>query len=142
LAAYSHASLIWLCKRAEPSSQVARWLKVLAEVFYRIEHRPGKKHGNVDGLSRRPDEGCKQCFNIEKRDGGPSRFKLRALDHPKIEYDWDQGQLQQKASMPPEVVQNLCANSLVAGNGRELRKLQESLPGVVADVYWARKKGR
>jgi len=48
-----HASLIWLCRRAEPSSQVARWLKILAEFSYRIEHRPGKEHGNADGLSRR-----------------------------------------------------------------------------------------
>jgi len=47
-----HTSLIWLCKRAEPSSQVARWLEILAEFSYRIEHRPGKKHGNADGLSR------------------------------------------------------------------------------------------
>jgi len=47
-----HAFLIWLCKRAEPSSQVARWLEVLAEFSYRIEHRPGKKHSNADGLSR------------------------------------------------------------------------------------------
>jgi len=25
-----YASLIWLCKRAKPSSQVARWLEILA----------------------------------------------------------------------------------------------------------------
>jgi len=66
-----HGSLIWLCKRAEPSRQVSRWLEILAEFSYRIEHQPGKKHGNADGLSRRPDGGCKQCLNIEKRDGGP-----------------------------------------------------------------------
>jgi len=35
-----HVSLIWLCKRAEPSSQVARWLEILAEFSYRIERRP------------------------------------------------------------------------------------------------------
>jgi len=39
-----HASLICLCKRAEPSSQVAQWLEILAEFSYRIEHRTGKKH--------------------------------------------------------------------------------------------------
>jgi len=46
-----HASSIWLCKRAEPSSQVARSLEILSEFSYRIEHRPGKKHGNADRLS-------------------------------------------------------------------------------------------
>jgi len=33
-----HASLVWLCKRAEPSSPVARWLEILADFSYRIEH--------------------------------------------------------------------------------------------------------
>jgi len=71
-----HASLIWLCWRAEPSSQVARWLEILAKFSYRIKHRPGKKHGNADGLSRQPDGGCKQCLNIEKRDGGPPTIRV------------------------------------------------------------------
>jgi len=73
-----HASLIWLCKRAEPSSQVARWLEILAEFSYRIEHLSGKKHGNADGMSRRPVEDCKQCLHIEKRDGGPARLDIEA----------------------------------------------------------------
>jgi len=67
---------------------------------------------------------------------------LEVLVHPGVEYDWDQGQLQQKADTPPEVVQNLCANPVLAGNVRELQRLQESLPGVVADVYQAKKEGR
>jgi len=137
-----HASLIWLCKRAEPSNQVARWLEILAEFSYRMEHRPGKKHGNADGLSRRPDGGCKQCLNIEKRDGGLPRSELEALIHPGVEYDWNQGQLQQKADTAPKVVQNLRANPVLAGNVSELRRLQESLPGVVADVYRAKKEGQ
>jgi len=33
-----HACLIWLCQRAEPSSQVAHWLEILAEFSYRIGH--------------------------------------------------------------------------------------------------------
>jgi len=45
-----HASLIWLCKRAESSSQVARWFKILAEFSSWIKHRPGKKPGNADGV--------------------------------------------------------------------------------------------
>jgi len=39
-----HASLIWLCKKAEPSSQVARWLEILAEFSYMIDYRPDKKN--------------------------------------------------------------------------------------------------
>ena len=35
----NHASLRWLCRRTEPSDQVARWLELLAEFSYTIEHR-------------------------------------------------------------------------------------------------------
>jgi len=66
-------SLIWLCRRAKPSSQVARRLEILAEFSYWIEYRHAKKHGNVDKLNRRRADGCKQCLNIECRDGGPTR---------------------------------------------------------------------
>jgi len=33
-----HVSLIWLHKRAELSSQVARWLEILVEFSYLTEH--------------------------------------------------------------------------------------------------------
>jgi len=125
---------MWLCKRAEPSSQVAQWLKILAKFSYRIEHRPGKKHGHADGLSRQPDEGCKQCLNIERRDGGPSRSELDALCNPEQSYDWDQGQLQPRANAPPEGIYNLRINPVLADNVRELQQLQETLPRVVADI--------
>ena len=52
----NHAFLMWLCRRKEPSDQVARWLKTLAEFRYTLIHRAGPKHGNADGLSRRPAE--------------------------------------------------------------------------------------
>jgi len=136
-----HASLIWLCKRAEPSSQVTRWLEILAEFSYRIEHRPGRKHGNADGLSRRPDGGCKQCLGIEKRDGGPLRSDLETLANQGAEYDWDQGHFKSTAGEDPEAVQALRANPVLT-DVAELRKLQENVPGVVADMYRAKKEGR
>ena len=33
--------------------QLARWLTFIEQFDYEIEHRPGAKHGNADGLSRR-----------------------------------------------------------------------------------------
>ena len=33
--------------------QLARWLTFIEQFDYEIEHRPGIKHGNADGLSRR-----------------------------------------------------------------------------------------
>ena len=73
-----HASLRWLCRRKEPSCQVARWLEILSEFPYLIEHRAGPKHGNADGLSRKGwCEDCKQCRAIEQRDGGPTHLEVQ-----------------------------------------------------------------
>jgi len=33
--------------------QLARWLTFIEQFDYEIEHRPGAKHGNADGLSQR-----------------------------------------------------------------------------------------
>ena len=53
-----HSALRWLRNMPEPVGQQARWLEVMEEYDFEIEHRPGKKHANADALSRRP---CRQC---------------------------------------------------------------------------------
>jgi len=93
-------------------------------------------------LSRQPDRECKQCLSIERRDRGPSRSDLETLGNQGAKYDWDQGQLKPTAGEDPEAVQALRANPALSDNVTELRKLQENLPGVVADVYRAKKEGR
>ena len=75
-----HALLMWLCRRKEPSDQVARWLETLAEFRYTLNHRAGLKHGNADGLSRRSCGDCRQCKRIEERDGGPTWEELALGD--------------------------------------------------------------
>ena len=50
-----HAALSWLRHTPEPMPQLARWLTFIEEFDYEIQHREGRKHGNADGLSRRPD---------------------------------------------------------------------------------------
>ncbi len=49
-----HHSLIWLMQFKHPEGQLARWLEELSQFDMVIEHRPGSKHANVDGLSRIP----------------------------------------------------------------------------------------
>ncbi len=51
-----HNSLTWLLRFRCIEGQLARWLEELAQYDMNIEHRPGKKHGNADGLSRIPEE--------------------------------------------------------------------------------------
>ena len=56
-----HSSLRWLLAFKDPQNQVARWIQTLSEYDFEIEHRPGVKHGNADGLSRQP---CRQCLRM------------------------------------------------------------------------------
>jgi len=48
-----HAALTWLRRTAEPMPQLARWLTFIEQFDYEIEHQPGARHGNADGLSRK-----------------------------------------------------------------------------------------
>ncbi|CAK1595301.1 unnamed protein product [Parnassius mnemosyne] len=52
-----------------PEGQVARWIELLQEYDFVIEHRSGKSHGNADALSRRPcPEDCKHCTRQEGKE--------------------------------------------------------------------------
>ena len=57
-----HGALRWILNFKNPEGQVARWLEVISEYNIEIQHRAGRRHGNADGLSRRP---CKQCGREE-----------------------------------------------------------------------------
>ena len=53
-----HNALKLLRNFKEPVGQVARWLQILSEYDFQVEHRPGSQHLNADALSRRQ---CQQC---------------------------------------------------------------------------------
>ena len=53
-----HASLTWLVNFREPEGILARWLTILFTYDFEIMHRAGVKHGNCDGLSRKPRRLC------------------------------------------------------------------------------------
>ena len=50
-----HASLQWLF-RQNADGMTFRMIQKMQEYNYRIVHRPGEKHCNADGLSRRTNE--------------------------------------------------------------------------------------
>jgi len=112
----------------------------MAEFSYWIEHGPGTKHGNADGLSRRQADGCKQCQNIKRRDGGPPHSDVEEQLERAGAYSWEEGLL--RSDSPNKAVNNLHANPTLLRNVRELCQLQATLPGVVADLVRAKKKER
>lgn len=70
-----YASLLWLCRKTEPTCQVARWIEILLDFGYQIEHRPGRPHGIADAMSRLCGE-CKQCNRIEENSRGPTQEEV------------------------------------------------------------------
>ena len=51
----------------EPTDQMARWLEILSQYDFKIEHRAGKQHMNADALSRIPCDPCEyQCYDGQK----------------------------------------------------------------------------
>ena len=49
-----NAALSWLRKHRDPVGQNARWIELLEEYDYEVQHRPGVRHANADALSRIP----------------------------------------------------------------------------------------
>ena len=47
-----HEALKWLFSMKEPKHHIAWWIEVLSEFVFELEYCPGKKHRNVDALSR------------------------------------------------------------------------------------------
>ncbi len=65
-----HAALLWLLSFKHPEGQITRWLGLLQQYNFRVEHRAGLKRGNADALSRRPcqKEDCRHCESLESRE--------------------------------------------------------------------------
>jgi len=72
-----HSSLTWLLNFKEPQGQLARWLEELSQYHMSVQHRPGKKHGNDDGLSRIPQEEI-SCINLTGLPCGGCNYCVRA----------------------------------------------------------------
>lgn len=51
-----HAALQWLRRTPRPIGQQARWLTIVEEFRFEIQHRAGSRHQNADAMSRRPQE--------------------------------------------------------------------------------------
>jgi len=82
---------------------------------------------------------CKQCLHIEKRDGGPARLGVETKLEEGAIYWWQLGH--HRTETHSDNVQALRANPILYWNIKEYYRLQETLPGAVADMFQAKKKG-
>ena len=58
-----HNNLTWLFCFKYTEGQLTRWLEEQSQLNRTVQHRPGNKHGNADGLSTIPDEtGFCNCY--------------------------------------------------------------------------------
>lgn len=63
-----HSSLTWLRTLRDAKGQLARWILALQELDFEIVHRPGRAHGNADGLSRVPrHQHCHSCQSCRQQ---------------------------------------------------------------------------
>jgi hypothetical protein len=97
-----HSSLRWLVNFREPKDQLARWVEELSQYAnqFTIEHRPGAKHGNADGLSRIP---CRQCHREEcssARQESVAHVRLIQLNSV-----WTNEMMAQEQEQDPEIQQ-------------------------------------
>ena len=53
-----NSAVSWLHSSKDPVGQPVRWIEVIDTYDITFQHRPGRKHGNADALSRYP---CRQC---------------------------------------------------------------------------------
>ena len=58
-----HSALQWLRNFKDPQGQVARWLEILSEYDFKVQHRPGVKHGNADPCQgfNASNAACQSC---------------------------------------------------------------------------------
>ena len=78
-----HKALEWLGNFKEATGMLMRWQAELAQFNMKIEHRPGRKHGNADGLSRIPCEPPKTESSSETGDEeSPAMIQEETSDSP------------------------------------------------------------
>ena len=102
-----HSSLRWIMSFREPTDQMARWIEILSQYDFMIEHRDGKKHGNADAMSRMPcDPDHCDCYDKntildELPCGGCTTCRKRHRDWSTFLEDDDVVPLSVKTVRPP-----------------------------------------
>lgn len=77
-----HAYIAWLLNFQNPEGQVARWLKILQDYDFEVQHRASWKHENADALSRRRCKvvDCQNCGKQEEWEKAEDKVVVRQVD--------------------------------------------------------------
>ena len=62
-----HAAIQWIRRTPEPMAQAGRWLAIMEEFDFTVQHRAGSRHQNADALSRRPSTVAESIVEEETR---------------------------------------------------------------------------
>jgi len=123
-----HAALKWLLQFKNPEGQVARWIEILQNYDFTIEHRKGEQHKNADSLSRRPcNLNCKHCFRLENKEG--------AVDVKSIEIvaEWTPEQIKDDQKQDTDLVKIITAKE--RDERPDWKDISKESP--VVKAYWA-----
>lgn len=115
-----HKALTWLLNWAKPSTtQYCSWIAELSEYDMKIEHRPGKQHGNADALSRLPP--CEQC-DIPHEDPKKKRNvkNINETEAPRCRQIFNSPSRQDNDEVISRVLQLLKSGNLANNHPKEL----------------------
>ena len=118
--------------------EIPRWIELLYTYDFSIVHRPGKSHGNADGLSRRPCDECKYCIRQEGKEETylVHKVTLRSSQaggaEPWVE-SWSEDELKQWQTQDPIVGKVYQWVS----NGKKPSWMEMQPEGATLRVYWA-----
>ena len=98
-----HSALQWLLNFKEPEGQLVRWMETLSEYQFDIQHRPGKKHGNADGLSRQSP--CRQCNLVDDNncDSDNKLSSKRKINLVQLQPKWTTVELSEAQRADPDL---------------------------------------
>jgi len=86
-------------KNARAIGQQSRWLEILEEFNFTVEHREWKKHENADVLSRRP---CRQCGVCTPETTATETAGIRAL-HIEEQPIWSMEEIKRAQESDPDI---------------------------------------
>jgi len=133
-----------MCDRHWAQGVGSRERQDKAKLLHRYSETPhqGDRGDSLIRAARREVPTVAGTALTQNQGRGSPQSKPDKQDSWEAEHDQTQGQLQQRAVMPQEIVHYPRAEPVWTGDLTELRHLQENSPGVVAEVYRAQQKGQ